>query len=121
MLLKIAIGIFLKIASKALAKFGHNVNWALVKENVDEWVRGIIPGEAIDDEASLLLVKAVGVVQSIVSSADVINQFIELGKSKDYKGAFNLLKQLVLDAYLPGRDLAMNESDSLVLAFQKAA
>jgi len=106
---------------KKLAKYGVDTDWALVKENFYERIKNakIIP-DFIEDEISMLVGKAIDVVASIMQSKEFLSEMVEAVKAKDIKKALGMLKQAILDKYLPHRDLAMNEDESLLMAVESA-
>lgn len=117
----IILGLVWKFAIKKLAKYGVSVDWSLVKANFKERIAKLIPGDFIDDEVGVLVEKAIDVVASILKSKDLLSSLVDAIKAGKVKDALSMLKQAILDQYLPQRDLAMNEDESLLMAIESAA
>lgn len=118
---KLFVSLAIKFGLRAWLKFfSGGVKWDLVKQNLAERIRKLLPGDLVDDEAVLVMEKTIEVIQGIVASAEFMEKAVELVKEGKTKELLALLKQSILDKYLPNRDLAMNEDESLLMAIQAA-
>lgn len=115
------INLVIGFAIRQLAKFGADIKWDLVKADWGARLAALIPGDWFDEEAVFILEKALDVMSVVLSSAEVIEQIVDLVKAKDLAGAIALVKKLIMEVVSPGAELSDSELLVAVKSYKKAS
>ncbi len=87
---------------RQVAKFGVNLNWDMVKADVDSRVRKLLPGVFFDDIGSALALKAVNIAQGVLTSADELETLAKLATAGKFEEAFKYLQDIIISDWTPG-------------------
>lgn len=78
-----------------------SIDWAKLEAELEVGLKKILPS-FMEDEAVVLMKKAVEAVKAIVGGEGVIAKVVELVAAKDFVGVLEYLKGLVLAQVQPG-------------------
>lgn len=89
--------VFVYVA-RAIKKWGESIDWALVKADVAERVRALVPGDWFDDTLVEFADAVVDKVASLLSAPDKFGEIVALILKGDVAAAIEKLKELVAAA-----------------------
>jgi len=107
-ILSLAVSFFMR----QLARWQDEIDWALVKEDLDTRIRALVPGEWFDQTAVDVIHTLVDVAASVLSATETLRAVIDLLANKDFQGAWTTLRQLILDSWQPA-----GESEQVMYAY----
>lgn len=113
------IDLIISFVIRQVVKFGKGIDWVLVKADGAVRVAKLVPGDWFDAEAVMVFEKAVDVMEMVLSSGEVIEQIVELIKSKNLQGAIELVKKLIFDVVAPDAEQTPAQLYFALKAWQK--
>jgi len=91
---KLIFEVVLSFVIRQIAKYGDSVEWDLVREDIREYVRKIIPGDAFDETCVSLVDHILDGVEYLIENIE-FSGVLEAIKSKDLKLAIQILRDLI--------------------------
>lgn len=96
-----------------LHKLNGKLDWQMIKSQVDEHVRAMVPGTWFDDQACAFVDSTLAALQAVLQEEEAIKQVLMLVAAQKYSEVMALLKGL-LGGYLSRPAFAYSDADMKV-------
>lgn len=109
MIQKLVMGFVISFVMRQLEKFRESIDWDLIKKDLDDRVRQMMPGSWFDDEAVIVVNAAVDLMRSALEQGNTIKHLLELLSAQKYDVAMTVIKDCVMGK-LSGTNLSSTET-----------
>lgn len=101
-ILKIVVPYVLSFVVRQIAKWGEAIDWALVKADAEERVRALLPDWLFEDDVVEAVHLLLDICAEALGKSNALKAILEKCVAKDFAGALELARQLLVGIVKPG-------------------
>jgi len=95
------VGFVLSFIMRQLEKWRNNIDWALVRVDVEARVRALVPGTWMDDQAVAFVMSIIDAAESALSATADIERILKLAADQKWQEALVALRDLIIGHWSP--------------------